>query len=347
MTTLDPRLPLVQNADLDGKVVLVRFDHNVVKKGVVKDPYRIDRTIGTLYSIVERGGRPILMTHIGRPRDKKTGAIRCDAARRASSRSSPTSSRSCTRASSCRSCPADGDRGILGIDTSINLAVRELRARRFGGHLPAEHPLVRRRGGRRARRAPRSPASSPGLADVFVNDAFGSWQPHCSTVDVTRHLPSFAGYLMQEEIANLGRVLEPERPFVAVVAGRQVRHQDRPAARDLQEGRPPDPRRRDVQRLPRGQVRRRDRRRGPGRRRGRPPARRDGQDGAQGRRAALRRGVRPARPARRRRASARGRSPTSSRASACATCSTSTRSRSATRRWPRRSGRRRRSSSTR
>ena len=43
-----------------------------------------------------------------------------------------------------------------------------------------------------------------GLADVFVNDAFGSWQPHCSTVDVTRHLPSFAGYLMQEEIACLG-----------------------------------------------------------------------------------------------------------------------------------------------
>ena len=51
---LDPRLPVIQNADLDGKAVLVRFDHNVVKDGEIKDPYRIDRTFGTLYNIVER-----------------------------------------------------------------------------------------------------------------------------------------------------------------------------------------------------------------------------------------------------------------------------------------------------
>ena len=72
---LDPRLPLVQDADLAGKTVLVRVDHNVVKKGEIRDPYRIDATLGTLYSIVESGGRPILMTHVGRPRDKKTGKI--------------------------------------------------------------------------------------------------------------------------------------------------------------------------------------------------------------------------------------------------------------------------------
>lgn len=62
---LDLRLPLIQEANLNGKTVLVRFGHNVVKKGQVRDPYRIDRTLGTLYNIVERGGRPILMTHIG------------------------------------------------------------------------------------------------------------------------------------------------------------------------------------------------------------------------------------------------------------------------------------------
>src|SRR4030066_812095 len=74
---LHPDLSLIQNADLNNKVVLVRFDHNVVKGGEIKDPYRIDRTFGTLYNIVERGGRPILMTHVGRPKDKKTGEIRC------------------------------------------------------------------------------------------------------------------------------------------------------------------------------------------------------------------------------------------------------------------------------
>jgi len=58
-----------------------------------------------------------------------------------------------------------------------------------------------------------------GLADVFVNDAFGSWQAHASTLDITRHLPSYAGFLMQKELANLERIMNPERPFVAVVAG--------------------------------------------------------------------------------------------------------------------------------
>ncbi len=74
---LDPRLRLVQQADMEGKVVLVRVDHNVVKKGKIKSPYRIDASLGTLYVIVEKGGRPILMTHVGRPRDKKTGNIVC------------------------------------------------------------------------------------------------------------------------------------------------------------------------------------------------------------------------------------------------------------------------------
>ena len=74
---LDPKLPLLQNADVENKVVLLRVDHNVVKKGAIEDPFRIDQTIGTIFNIVERGGRPILMTHIGRPRDK-TGKIKVD-----------------------------------------------------------------------------------------------------------------------------------------------------------------------------------------------------------------------------------------------------------------------------
>ena len=73
--SLDPRLRLFQRADLKGKIVLVRVDHNVVKKGRINDPYRIDVTFPTLYAIAEKGGRPILMTHVGRPKDKKTGKI--------------------------------------------------------------------------------------------------------------------------------------------------------------------------------------------------------------------------------------------------------------------------------
>ena len=70
------KIPLIQDADLAGKIVLVRVDHNVVKKGIIHDPYRIDATIGTLYHINARGGKVILMTHVGRPKDKNTGEIK-------------------------------------------------------------------------------------------------------------------------------------------------------------------------------------------------------------------------------------------------------------------------------
>ena len=70
-------LPVVSKGDAKDKIVLVRVDHNVVKKGVIKDPFRIDKSLGTLYNIIDRGGRPILMSHVGRPRDRKTGKITC------------------------------------------------------------------------------------------------------------------------------------------------------------------------------------------------------------------------------------------------------------------------------
>lgn len=216
--SLNPSLPLIQGADLNGKIVLVRFDHNVVKGGDIKDPYRIDRTLGTLFHIVERGGRPIMMTHVGRPKDKKTGKIRC-----IPDESTEPIVQYLEQKLHAKfhipKFPVDPERGITGIDTSINLAIRDLRERRIGGiYLPntrwfygEEAPEAETRGNFGLQLA--------GLADVFVNDAFGSWQAHASTYDITMHLPSCAGFLMQQEIVHLSSVLNPRRPFVAVVAG--------------------------------------------------------------------------------------------------------------------------------
>ena len=79
-------------------------------------------------------------------------------------------------------------------------------------------PAVPRGGGQgRGRRALRQPARR--LADIFVNDAFGSWQPHTSTVRVNKYLPSYAGFLMQKELLNLDRIYNPQAPLVSVVAG--------------------------------------------------------------------------------------------------------------------------------
>lgn len=214
---VDPGLPLIQNANLKDKVVLVRVDHNVVKKGEIRDPYRIDATMGTLYNIVERGGRIILMTHVGRPRDKKTGRIKVED----DSSVQPVVEyleRKLNTKFVVPQFPFDPEWGIREIDTSINWYIKDLRAHRIGGiYLPNTRWFEgEEAGGGKRKRFARQLA---GLADIFVNDAFGSWQAHVSTFDITKHLPSFAGFLLQKELSNLKHVLEPERPFVAVVAG--------------------------------------------------------------------------------------------------------------------------------
>ncbi len=215
--SFDPRFPLIQDADLDGKIVLLRVDHNVVKRGGIRDPYRIDCTLGTIYNIVERGGRPILMTHVGRPRNKKTGEINCE----------PGNSvkpiveyleRKLYIKFHIPEFNTDSPRGIPSIDTSINLAIKDLMNRKIGGiYLPNTRWFQGEEGEGRVRE--NFALQLAGLADVFVNDAFGSWRPSASTYDITKHLPSFSGFLMQQEIGHLRHVLEPTRPFVAVVAG--------------------------------------------------------------------------------------------------------------------------------
>jgi len=216
-TKLHPDLPLLEEADLRDKIVLVRVDHNVVKKGMVEDPYRIESTIGTLYYIVEQGGRLILMSHVGRPYDKKTGKITV----KDDSSVKPVVEyleRKLHTKFVVPDFPVDETNGIEQIDTSVNWHIRDLVARKIGGiYLPNTRWFMGEE-----RKGPQREAFArqlAGLADVFVNDAFGSWQPHASTFDVTKHLPSYAGFLLQKELGNLRQVLEPSRPFVAVVAG--------------------------------------------------------------------------------------------------------------------------------
>jgi len=78
----------IQDVDLREKIVLVRVDHNVtmidskkcdgVTNMVISDAFRVESSIPTLYAIIERGGRPILTTHVNRPRDAKTKKITMD-----------------------------------------------------------------------------------------------------------------------------------------------------------------------------------------------------------------------------------------------------------------------------
>ena len=214
---LDPRLKLIQQADLKDKVVLLRVDHNVVKKGIIKDPYRIDATIGTLYAIAAAGGKPILMSHVGRPRDKKTGMISCREEQSVLPIVRYLEQKLPVRIHP-QEFPVDPQKGITHIDDSIKPTLEALRK----GEVDMVYlPNSRWFAGEQSKGPERDTLSTElaSIADVFVNDAFGSWSVAVSTYDVATRLPSYAGNLLQKEIANLYRVLEPERPFVGVVAG--------------------------------------------------------------------------------------------------------------------------------
>jgi len=214
---LDPRLKLIQQADMKDKVVLLRVDHNVVKKGIIKDPYRIDATIGTLYAIAAAGGKPILMSHVGRPRDKKTDLISCK-----EEQSVLPIVRYLEQKLPVKIHPqeflVDPEKGITHIDDSIKSTLEALRKGAFDMvYLPNSRWFA----GEQSKGPERGVLSDElaSIADIYINDAFGSWGVAASTYDVATRLPSFAGNLLQKEISNLYRVLEPERPFVGVVAG--------------------------------------------------------------------------------------------------------------------------------
>lgn len=210
-------ISLLQDADLRDKVVLVRVDHNVVKKGIIKDPYRIDSTIGTLYYITARGGRIILMTHVGRPKDKKTGDISISD----STSVEPIVDYLHNKLNIRFQVPVfetkQGE-GYANIEESVYNLVRELKDGKIDGiYLPNTRWFCGEEA--EGEEAEIFGSQLAGLADIFVNDAFGSWQPHASTVQVNNHIPSYAGFLMQKEVKNLERIYNPEHPFLAIVAG--------------------------------------------------------------------------------------------------------------------------------
>lgn len=209
-------IPNMLDAELKGKVVLVRMDHNVVKKGKIKDPMRIDATIPTLLHIYKKGGLPILMSHVGRPFDKATKTITI-------SDDDAVQPIACYLAQKLqlRGCvpemPASDEVGITDL-TPLQEAVQKLKS---GACDFVYLPNTRWFKGEEAKdeAADIFARNLASYADLYINDAFGSWQAHASTYHITEYLPSYAGLLMQKELANLIKVFEPQRPLVSIVAG--------------------------------------------------------------------------------------------------------------------------------
>jgi len=209
-------IPKIQDADLKGKLVLVRVDHNVVKKGKIKDTYRIDASLETLEYIFSQGAKPIVMTHVGRPRDKKTGEIEISE-KTAVKPIVDYLNRKLNKNFQTPEITNAGKTGIPNLDSVVPLHMKLTRGEIDGIYLPNTRWFKGEESG--DENTEKFGEELASLADIFINDAFGSWQPHASTVEPNKHLPSYAGFLMLKEIENLSRVLNPERPLLAVVAG--------------------------------------------------------------------------------------------------------------------------------
>jgi len=220
-------IPIVSKKDVKGKVVLIRVDHNVIKKGKIDDPYRIERSRPTIDFVIQNGGYPVLMTHIGRPKDKYTGKIHIK-----SEEESVTPLVEYIRKEwhyNIKEINVNLSRatetGLTGLDGSVDDAIRELKK---GAVQLLYLPNTRWFAGEELEKGglkDRLSAELASIADIFVNDAFGSHQPHVSTYSITEKLPSFAGFLMMEEIEKLEHLLKlpaGKRPFFAAVAGDKI-----------------------------------------------------------------------------------------------------------------------------
>src|SRR5215210_2429014 len=193
----------VRDLDSGGKRVLVRVDFNVpVKDGEVTDDTRIRRALPTIDYLLSEGARPVLISHLGRPKGEPDPKYVMDpvAARLQELLGEPVEKLDA----------AVGPEVVEALEDWDGNGVVLLENSRF---YPGE-----------TENDPGFADQLASLADLYVDDAFGAaHRAHATTVGVPERLPAAAGLLMEEEIDFLDKVLEdPERPFVAILGGAKV-----------------------------------------------------------------------------------------------------------------------------
>ena len=194
----------VEQADVSGKRVLVRVDFNVpIAEGSVIDDTRIRKALPTIEFLAGKGAKVILMSHLGRPAgtgyEEKFSLA-----------------------------PAAERLGVL-TETPVHFATDTIgaSARSAADALAAGEILLLenlRFDKREKKNDPAFAAALAELADLYVNDAFGTaHRAHASTEGVAHLLPAYAGYLLLNEVQTLTGMLEnPARPFVAILGGSKV-----------------------------------------------------------------------------------------------------------------------------
>ena len=193
----------VRDIDVRGKRVLVRVDFNVpLRDRTITDDTRIRASLPTLTYLLGQGAALVLCSHLGRPKGKAVAELSMGpvAERLAELLDQPV-----RKLDDC-------------VGTEVTAAVNQMR--------PGDVVLLENTRFHPEERANEAAFSRQlaGLADVFVNDAFGTaHRAHASTEGVAHYLPAVAGFLVEKELEFLGRATgDPDRPFVSILGGAKI-----------------------------------------------------------------------------------------------------------------------------
>ena len=196
----------VEEMDVRGKRVLVRCDFNVpMKDGKITNDNRIVAALPTIKKLIENGGKVILCSHLGKP---KNGPEEKFSLAPVAVRLSELLGKEVVFAN---------DDTVVGENAKAAVA-----AMKDGDVVLLQNTRFRKE---EAKNLPEFSQDLASIADCYVNDAFGSaHRAHCSTAGVTDYVKDTAvGYLMEKEIRYLGNAVnDPVRPFTAILGGAKV-----------------------------------------------------------------------------------------------------------------------------
>lgn len=195
----------VRDVDVNGKRVFVRADLNVPldkATSAVTDDSRIRASLPTIQYLIEHNAKVIVASHLGRPDGKVVENLRLDPVAK---RMSELIGKPVKKLNDCI-----GPEVKSEIDSMKPGDVVLLENLRFHAEEEANDPAFAK--------------TLAGLADVFVNDAFGTaHRAHASTAGIAYYIPAVAGFLLEKEIDYMGKALtNPERPFAAIIGGAKV-----------------------------------------------------------------------------------------------------------------------------
>ncbi|MBQ8539849.1 MAG: phosphoglycerate kinase [Clostridia bacterium] len=196
----------LEDVEVRGKRVLVRCDFNVPldSEGNITDENRIVGAMPTINYLVENGAKVILCSHMGKPKGEPVPSMSL----------APVAKRLSEKLG--KSVVFAADDTVVGENAKAAVA-----AMADGDVVLLENTRYRKE---ETKNVSEFSAELASLADVFVNDAFGTaHRAHCSNVGVAEHLPAVGGYLINKEIEFLGNAVNnPVRPLVAVLGGSKV-----------------------------------------------------------------------------------------------------------------------------